>query len=349
MKKYIFISVALLFFACASQKSMFQKAQMTNTIEAYEQFLEKYPEGEYTFQAKSNIEKLSFKNAESKNTIESYNKYLSIYPEGEFTSQAKSSIENLIFTDAKNKNTIESYKDYLLKYPEGKYSSKAESNIEKLVFQETKNKNTLEAYQEYLSKYPNGKYTDDANSQLSRLEFEKSLQDYEEYFKSHSKSQNKTKIKRIRNGILTELNQTAENHIKLSKEKKDFMELAHCYVNAADAFNKIAQIEKIIGYDEKKSYEKAAYLYYLASSRCQMHEMQALSARTNAMIANLTGKRKSNVATTKAVPKLDMRQLYIKAAELYKKAGQEGTAEWMMEGGKIKHFGNKELAKELNL
>lgn len=389
-QKLLLVVFAVLIAGCASQQSIWKKTVNNNTIKSYENYLSKYPEGDYSSQAKSSIEKLSFESAKNINTIESYNEYLLKYPIGEYVSQANSNIEKLTFDEAINKNTTESYNKYLLKYPDGKYSSKgksqiekltfdnassqntidsfneyiskypegeytsqAKSYIEKLVFEEAKNKDTYEGYQKYLSKYPNGKFIVDVNSQLAKFEYESSLQDYETYFKNHSKSQSKMKINEIRNGILTKLNQTADNNIQLAKEKEDLLEKAQCYVDGAEAFIKAAQIDKIIGEDETKSYEKSAYLYYLASRMCQLQEMKASVAKINAWINN---PRSSSVqslqretAAAQLGPHLQKSLLYVKSAELYKKAGQEDWAKQMMEGGTILVFSVEELEKELKL
>jgi outer membrane protein assembly factor BamD (BamD/ComL family) len=43
---------------CSRQQSDWQKARETNTADAYEQFLKKYPTGEFTAQAEARVKEL---------------------------------------------------------------------------------------------------------------------------------------------------------------------------------------------------------------------------------------------------------------------------------------------------
>ena len=42
---------------CSRQQSDWQKARETNTADAYEQFLKKYPSGEFTAQAQARVQR----------------------------------------------------------------------------------------------------------------------------------------------------------------------------------------------------------------------------------------------------------------------------------------------------
>lgn len=53
-KKMVLFALFIIIAGCASQKTMFNKAQQENTIEAYNQFLVKNTEGEYAEKAKTN-------------------------------------------------------------------------------------------------------------------------------------------------------------------------------------------------------------------------------------------------------------------------------------------------------
>ena len=57
MKKHILlVFICLIFLACASMIDNWKKTEQLNTIDAYNSFLEKYPESRYSIDAKNKIE-----------------------------------------------------------------------------------------------------------------------------------------------------------------------------------------------------------------------------------------------------------------------------------------------------
>ncbi|MFX0136392.1 MAG: hypothetical protein ACFFDN_22310 [Candidatus Hodarchaeota archaeon] len=131
--KNILISLVIIFIAgCASQKSMYNKAYKANTVEAFEEFIQKYPEGVYAEQAKKLIQEIEFNKAKEINSIEAYNNYLKKYTEGEFSKEAKKEIEGIEFNNAKNINTIESYENFLERYPKGFFVDGANKGLQSI-------------------------------------------------------------------------------------------------------------------------------------------------------------------------------------------------------------------------
>ncbi|TVL96909.1 MAG: hypothetical protein CV087_23100 [Candidatus Brocadia sp. WS118] len=85
---------------------------------------------------------LAWKRARETNTINAYQAYLQQFPDGEFRGMAIGKIveieqeaanrrEELSWEIAKEKNTEESYRSYLEQYPNGKFRSQAEAALEK--------------------------------------------------------------------------------------------------------------------------------------------------------------------------------------------------------------------------
>jgi len=95
--KYLSFCLIILIAGCASQQSMYKKAKQTNTIEAYRQFLQQYPTGEYSQEIKTTLERLEYTKATTTHTITAYKHYLQNYPEGKFFHEAKSELEKLEF------------------------------------------------------------------------------------------------------------------------------------------------------------------------------------------------------------------------------------------------------------
>src|SRR5271165_753082 len=91
-------SVLLALAGCSRQQSDWQKTRETNTAEAYEQFLKKYPSGEFTAQAEARVKELyeerDWQKARDADSQEAYQAFLRQYPEGKWTEEARIRVEN---------------------------------------------------------------------------------------------------------------------------------------------------------------------------------------------------------------------------------------------------------------
>jgi cell division protein FtsN len=93
------LSVLLIGFAgCSRQQSDWQKTRESNTPEAYEQFLKKYPSGEFTAQAQARLKELDeerdWQKARDTDTLDAYQAFLKQYPDGKNTEEARIRVEN---------------------------------------------------------------------------------------------------------------------------------------------------------------------------------------------------------------------------------------------------------------
>jgi cell division protein FtsN len=83
---------------CSRQQSDWQKTRETNTPEAYEQFVKKYPSGEFTPQAQARLKELyddrDWQKARDADTPEAYQAYLNQYPDGQSATEARNRLEN---------------------------------------------------------------------------------------------------------------------------------------------------------------------------------------------------------------------------------------------------------------
>jgi cell division protein FtsN len=83
---------------CSRQQSDWQKARETNTADAYEQFLKRYPSGEFTAQAQARFKDLNeerdWQKARDADTADAYQAFVKQYPEGKWTEEARIRIEN---------------------------------------------------------------------------------------------------------------------------------------------------------------------------------------------------------------------------------------------------------------
>ena len=89
---------------CSRQQSDWQKTRESNTTEAYEQFLKKYPNGEFTAQAQARAKELyeerDWQKARDADTPDAYQAFLKQYPEGKWTEEARIRVENFTLAQA---------------------------------------------------------------------------------------------------------------------------------------------------------------------------------------------------------------------------------------------------------
>src|ERR1700676_25857 len=89
---------------CSRQQSDWEKTRAANTTDSYEQFLKKYPSGEFTAQAQARAKDLyeerDWQKARDTDTQEAYQAFLKQYPEGKWTEEARIRVENFSLAQA---------------------------------------------------------------------------------------------------------------------------------------------------------------------------------------------------------------------------------------------------------
>src|ERR1700681_2392374 len=94
---------------CSRQQSDWEKTRAANTTDAYEQFLKKYPSGEFAAQAQARVKELyeerDWQKARDADTPEAYQAFLKQYPEGKWTEEARIRVENFTLAQAPSNAT----------------------------------------------------------------------------------------------------------------------------------------------------------------------------------------------------------------------------------------------------
>src|SRR6202166_2344695 len=89
---------------CSRQQSDWEKTRAANTTDSYEQFIKKYPNGEFTAQAQARVKDLyeerDWQKARAADTQEAYQAFLMQYPEGRWTQEARIRVENFSLAQA---------------------------------------------------------------------------------------------------------------------------------------------------------------------------------------------------------------------------------------------------------
>jgi len=94
---------------CSRQQSDWEKTRAANTTDSYEQFIRKYPNGEFTAQAQARVKELyeerDWQKARDTDTQEAYQAFLKQYPEGKWTEEARIRVENFTLAQAPSNAT----------------------------------------------------------------------------------------------------------------------------------------------------------------------------------------------------------------------------------------------------
>ncbi len=89
---------------CSRQQSDWEKTRTSNSTDAYELFLKKYPSGEFTAQAQARLRELyeerEWQKARDTDTVDAYQAFLKQYPEGKWTEEARIRVENFTLASA---------------------------------------------------------------------------------------------------------------------------------------------------------------------------------------------------------------------------------------------------------
>jgi cell division protein FtsN len=103
------LAAALALSGCSRQQSDWEKTRTTNTTDAYELFLKKYPSGEFSAQAKARVKELyeerDWQKARDTDTLDAYQAFLKQYPEGKWTEEARIRVENFTLASAPSNGT----------------------------------------------------------------------------------------------------------------------------------------------------------------------------------------------------------------------------------------------------
>lgn len=148
MKTKLIVLICLfLILSCGKEKELFEKTEKTNTIEAYEAFLQKYPKSKYKPKIDSILVELAYEQAILINTIEAFDNYQKKYPASKYSEDINARIDWIKIDENPNKAT---YEEYIKNNPDSRYVNKANLRIKQLNFWEA-TQNTRKNFQILLS------------------------------------------------------------------------------------------------------------------------------------------------------------------------------------------------------
>lgn len=143
-----------------------KEAYKTKNIDSLNQFIQTYKsQTKYVEEAIRIRDQISFDKAKGLNTIEAYQEYINNYPQALQVSQAKQWIkinsqkaktkdEENDYESAKKENTLESFASFINKYPNSKYFNYAKERIEEFQYNQNISTFSIEELINFLTKYP---------------------------------------------------------------------------------------------------------------------------------------------------------------------------------------------------
>lgn len=139
----------------------------SQNIEAsFKDYLNKYPKGKYSKEAKQRYDSILWDNALSVNNYETYKFYLDSSYFKTYTLEADTLQQKVLWDNAVLKNSNDAYQRYIDLFPHGKYSEKVNLVLDKKLWEKTVRDGTENAFETYLEKFPSGKYLKEANDFL---------------------------------------------------------------------------------------------------------------------------------------------------------------------------------------
>ena len=132
-----------------SDSAAYRKASSANTIQAYEDFIQKYPGSELVESARLAMETLAYQNAVSLGMIGAFEVYLREYPTGRNAWNARGILEDLYFQWARKVDTEESWSVFLSRFPHSYNASGALLRLAEIRFALAKKSDTIRGYAEF--------------------------------------------------------------------------------------------------------------------------------------------------------------------------------------------------------
>ena len=108
-KVYLFLLILFVIVSCSQDKLEFEKAIEIDTIKAYESFLLKYPDSDYSDQATKKIMLLLWERASKQNTIQAYQSFINQYPDSKFLNLAQENLYDLKWKKLRNNDNEVEY------------------------------------------------------------------------------------------------------------------------------------------------------------------------------------------------------------------------------------------------
>ena len=135
--------------------------------------------GGYLFGYKPYVERQAWEVANQRNTISAYRQYNEKFPNGEFSEAVPVRIDNIRWAEAEKNDNLEGYTEYLdysgYKYPENVAAAKGK--FDAFAWVAAEEANTLEAFEAYRTEFPEGLHIERVNGAIATISQRQELGD----------------------------------------------------------------------------------------------------------------------------------------------------------------------------
>ncbi|MDR4494894.1 MAG: hypothetical protein R3B74_10765 [Nitrospirales bacterium] len=183
MSWYCILFLPGLLISCASPMDKdWIKTQEYNTILGYMHFIDRYPSSSYREEAENKIDQLQFLRAQLENTESAYEEYVKKFPMGQFIADAKVNAQKVrtqneerAFAEASSKNSSEAFEEFLEHYPKSKIAAAIGEGLEAFYLKFFKDATTTTFFKNFVELFPNSSHRTEALQKLEALHFENAL------------------------------------------------------------------------------------------------------------------------------------------------------------------------------
>ena len=147
----------------------YNTAVISNTLESYYDFIDKYPDAKQIESAWKEIHILSFEEACNINTINEYLNFIKSFPKANQVKEAQKKIELIEFENVKRRNNSKEYLRFLNEYPVAGQYEIVKDFYEKSLFYENTIRSQWHTYKKFILNYPNNRYIQTAKDSLLEI------------------------------------------------------------------------------------------------------------------------------------------------------------------------------------
>lgn len=136
----------------------FELIQKENTQQAYERFLDLYPDSQEAYIAVAKRDSIAYERTLEKDTWQAYKQYFSKYPNSRFAPIAEVRYHRHLYQEKTGSNSVEDIERFIKEYPESPHRQHAISRL----FSRKLTTLAWEPYSEFIKEYPNAAVTGQA-------------------------------------------------------------------------------------------------------------------------------------------------------------------------------------------
>ena len=132
------------------EEEAWKGAKFKRSAEGYEQFLEKYPEGVFSQEAREALEEVHFKQVQKDNTLEAVEGFLEQHPDGLHAEEVRRTEDLLHWVNAQRAKSLAGYESFLKSYPDSRFAEEAKVKMAPFALAKLMGISDIKAYEDFL-------------------------------------------------------------------------------------------------------------------------------------------------------------------------------------------------------